>query len=319
MRIRVLVVGFVFIVTTACAQVKETSVISFYNVENLFDTINDPNKNNEEFLPQGKNQWTADRYEDHVKKLAQVMDDMGDIFAMGVAEIENAQVMRDILNQRTDNKLAIVHYESDDARGVDVGLFYDSTQMNILNSGFIRFRTVTSDNATRDIIWAKFSYKKQTLYFLVNHWPSRRGGAKESEVNRLKAAEMASHFIDSISNIDKNGLIIFMGDLNDYPQDAAPKMISERLTPMIFKQSGEFGGSYNYRGDWDVLDHIMVSPTLFFNKKVKVVENSGQILSFPYLITEYKGNQVPNRVYAGAKYLGGYSDHLPVRIEVQLK
>ena len=316
---RLVLLGIVFVVTTACAQVKQASVISFYNVENLFDTINDPNKNDEEFLPQGKNQWTADRYEDHVKKLAQVMDDMGNIFAMGVAEIENAQVMRDILNQRANNKLGIVHYESDDARGVDVGLFYDSTRMDLLNSGYIRFRTVTSDNATRDIVWAKFSYKKQTLYFLVNHWPSRRGGAEESEVNRLKAAEKAAHFIDSVSNVDKNGLIVFMGDLNDYPQDAAPKMISERLTSMISKESGEFGGSYNYRGDWDVLDHIMVSSTLFSNKKIKVVENSGQILSFPYLMTVYKGDKVPNRVYAGAKYLGGYSDHLPVRIEVKLK
>lgn len=319
MRNSVILLSIVFVVTTSCAQVKQASVIGFYNVENLFDTINDPNKNDEEFLPDGKNKWTADRYEDHVKKLAQVMDNMGNIFAMGVSEIENAQVMRDILNQRSSNKLGIVHYESADERGVDVGLFYDSTQLKLINSGYIRFRTVTSDKATRDIVWAKFSYKKQSLYFLVNHWPSRIGGAEESEPNRLKAAEMATHFIDSVSTVDTKGMFVFMGDLNDYPQDAAPKKIAERLTPMITKASGEFGGSYNYKGDWDVLDHIMVSPQLFTNKKIKVVENSGQILSFPYLMTEYKDDKVPNRVYAGAKYLGGYSDHLPVRIEVQLK
>lgn len=316
---RLVLLSVIFTVTTACAQVKKTSVIGFYNVENLFDTINDPNKFDEQFLPEGEYRWTADRYEDHVKKLAQVMDDMGDILAMGVAEVENATVMRDILKERSSNKLGIVHYESDDARGVDVGLYYDSTRLSLINSGYIRFKTVTSDNATRDIIWAKFSYKKVSLYFLVNHWPSRRGGAEESEPNRLKAAELAANFIDSISVTDTKAAFIFMGDLNDYPQDAAPKMIAKRLTPMISKASGEFGGSYNYRGEWDVLDHIMVSASLLCNKKISVVSNSGKILSFPYLMTEYKGKQVPNRVYAGAKYLGGYSDHLPVQIEVQLK
>lgn len=304
---------------TACAQSKKSSYIGFYNVENLFDTINDPSKNDEDFLPKGDLMWTSERYQDHVKKLAQVMNDMGDIVAMGVVEIENKNVMRDILNQRKKNKLGIVHYDSPDERGVDVGLFYDSTRLNLQHSGYIRFRTVTTDIPTRDIVWAKFLYKKQPVYFMVNHWPSRRGGAENSEPNRLKAAEMAANFIDSITRIEPQSSFVFMGDLNDYPQNSAPQIISKRLTPMISKSSGEYGGSYNYRGEWDVLDHIMVSEKLFTSKPFSVLKNSGQILSFPYLMEEYKGQKVPLRVYAGKKYLGGYSDHLPVRIGVRLK
>lgn len=307
------------IVTSACAQVKKTGIIGFYNVENLYDTLNDPDKDDEEFLPEGKNQWTQERYNDKLKKMAQVMNDMGNLLVLGVCEIENERVLRDVLKQRTDNKLAIVHYDSDDARGVDVGLFYDSTQLKLDNSGYLRYRTVVEDKPTRDILWAKFSAGKQNVYFLVNHWPSRRGGEKESEPNRLKAADVARNFIDSVTLVDKKAAFVFMGDLNDYPTNTAPLKIAEKLTPMITKASGEFGGSYNYRGEWDVLDHIMVSSSLFKNKGFTVISNSGKILSFPYLMTVYKGNKVPNRLYAGDKYLGGYSDHLPVSIEVQLK
>ena len=310
---------FVFYVSIACSQVKKASVVGFYNVENLYDTINDPTKNDEQFLPTGEYRWTSERYNDHVKKLAQVMDDMGNILAMGVAEIENSQVLYDLLKARKSNKLGVVHYDSDDERGVDVGLFYDSTRLKLQTSGFIRFRTVTTDITTRDILWAKFNFKKESIYFMVNHWPSRRGGAEKSEPNRLKAAELAVQFMDSVMRIDPDANFIFMGDLNDYPQDVAPKKVAERLTPMITKESGKYGGSYNYRDEWDVLDHIMVSPTLFNTKKLKVVKNSGEIISFPYLIEQYKGKDVPFRVYAGSKYLGGYSDHLPVKIEVLLK
>lgn len=315
------IVGFLlfFTITTIYSQIDETSVIGFYNVENLFDTINDPNVNDEQFLPDGDYKWTSERYYDHVEKLAQVFDDYGDILAMGVAEIENRMVMEDILKYRQSNKLAIVHYDSEDARGVDVGLYYDSTRLKLDDSGFIRFRTVTSDITTRDIIWAKFFYKKQPLYFLVNHWPSRRGGAEASEPNRVLAAELALKFIDSVSVADKKAAFVFMGDLNDSPQDKAPKIISNRLSSMISKESGTYGGSYLFRGEWDVLDHIMVSKSLYTNKKFKVLENSGEIISFPYMIEQYKGNDVPFRVYVGRKYLGGYSDHFPVRIKVQLK
>jgi predicted extracellular nuclease len=108
-----------------------------------------------------------------------------------------------------------------------------------------------------------------------------------------------------------------MGDLNDYPTDKAPQLIDEKLNPLITKESGEFGGSHNYKETWDVLDHIFVSPSLQNSKKgFKVCSSSGKIHSFSFLLTEYKGQIVPFRTYGGSTYLGGYSDHLPVSIEL---
>ena len=108
-----------------------------------------------------------------------------------------------------------------------------------------------------------------------------------------------------------------MGDLNDHPQDAAPQLIASKLIPQITKSSGTFGGSYNYKNEWDVLDHIFISSNTL-SGKIQVQTESGKIHDFPYLLTEYKGQTVPNRTYAGSKYLGGYSDHLPVSIQVIL-
>jgi predicted extracellular nuclease len=152
---------------------------------------------------------------------------------------------------------------------------------------------------------------------MVNHWPSRRGGTDESAPRRLMAAQMAGHFIDSIQKNDPKAKIILMGDLNDHPKDAGPQLIASKLTPQITKASGSFGGSFNYKNEWDVLDHIFASSNAFTGK-IQVQTESGKIHDFPYLLTQYKGQTVPNRTYAGAKYLGGYSDHLPVSIQVIL-
>jgi endonuclease/exonuclease/phosphatase family metal-dependent hydrolase len=110
--------------------------------------------------------------------------------------------------------------------------------------------------------------------------------------------------------------IVFMGDLNDHPSDKAPKKIAERLVPMIDKSSGIYGGTHNYKDEWDVLDHLMVSNGFMTSTSMKAISGSGKIHSFDFLITEYKGKMVPFRTYAGTKYLGGYSDHLPVSIRV---
>lgn len=150
---------------------------------------------------------------------------------------------------------------------------------------------------------------------MVNHWPSRRSGTDTSEPKRIKAAEAGAQFIDSIMKINPSAKIVYLGDLNDHPQDKAPQIIQQRLIPAITAASGEFGGSYNYKEEWGVLDHIYVSKGMSTGA-VRMKENSGKISSFPYLITEYKGNKVPFRTYAGDKFLGGYSDHLPVSIEI---
>lgn len=312
-------------VLISCARTVNTDIrntneatIIFYNVENLFDTIDDPHKLDNDFLPNGRYNWNTERYNNHLTNTARLMDNLDNILAMGICEIENREVLEDLLKVQKNKKLAIVHHESPDRRGIDVALFYDSTRLKRIKDGVIRFTLNEKEKPTRDIMWAKFDYQQHPIYFLINHWPSRIGGDKKSEPNRIKAANLAAQFIDSIENIDPNASFFFMGDLNGYPNEKATQIISSRLQPMINSLSGEYGGTYNYRGEWEILDHMMVSNNLFGNTSLRVKEGSGQIISFPYLIENYKGKQLPFRIFAGGKYLGGFSDHLPIIIKVIL-
>lgn len=311
---------FSLLILSSCAT-SQNYTVGFYNVENLFDTKNDPTIDDEDFLPESENEWNSERYETKLKHLVQVTDQMENLLALGMVEIENAHVIRDFMvaSPRFSKSFGLVHFDCEDARGIDVALIYDSTKMTLFQKGILRFDLETEAKAkTRDILWAKFYSKKDTLFFMINHWPSRRGGEEASEVNRLKAAGEARKFIDSLQNIQPKAKIIFMGDLNDYPDNKAPQLIAEKLNPQITKKSGEFGGTYNYKGEWDVLDHIFTSPALETKKKISLVPNSGKIYSPAFLLETYKGNIVPFRTYAGKKYLGGYSDHLPVSIEIKL-
>ncbi len=297
--------------------------IGFYNVENLFDTINDPAKNDEDFLPAGKNNWTGERYMEKINRIHTVFAEMGNLLAVGVCEIENEAVVRDIvrLSPSMSKTHGVVHAESMDARGIDVALIYDSIRLHLISQGIIRFTLPGKDIPTsRDILWTKFVSKKDTIHFLINHWPSRSGGQEQSEPNRMEAAKNAKQYLDSVLAMQPDAKIIFMGDLNDYPTNDGPKLIAEKLRPQICKASGEFGGTYSYKGEWDVLDHILVSNNLVAKTKgFKVVSGSGKIHSPKYLMETFKGDVVPFRTYAGSKYLGGYSDHLPVTIDVKLR
>ena len=296
-------------------QAQQIQTVAFYNVENLFDTIDGPN-DDAEFLPAAESQWNTEKYNAKLAHIRQVMAALNMPMIMGVCEIENRGVLADVIGQ--DKRYGIVHYDSPDARGIDVALLYRKDLLRLKSSGKIRF-TLPGDSipTSRDIVWAQYQYKKESLYVLVNHWPSRRSGADESAPRRLMAAQMAGQFIDSLQKNDPKAKIILMGDLNDHPQDAAPQLIASKLIPQITKSSGAFGGSYNYKNEWDVLDHIFISSNTL-SGKIQVQTESGKIHNFPYLLTEYKGQTVPNRTYAGSKYLGGYSDHLPVSIQVIL-
>lgn len=297
---------------------KGTYAVGFYNVENLYDTIDQPH-NDEEFLPNGKNKWTSERYLTKLKNLNQVIDEMDNVALLGVCEIENAEVLKDLNAASTNRKnFQVVHFDSKDGRGVDVGMIYNPDVFKLNDAGFVRYMINNNDTYTRDIVWGKFVVNKDTVFALVNHWPSRRNGEKDSEPNRIIAAESAAKFIDSVLASSPASKIIFMGDLNDYPTNKSAMMIAERLTPMIDKSSGKFGGSYNYKQEWDVLDHMMVSPNSF-KGSFKVVPSSGEIISEEFMLEEFKGNIVPRRNYAGSNYLEGYSDHLPVQFSIQVK
>lgn len=294
--------------------------IGFYNVENLFDTIDGTN-DDAEFLPGAKSEWNSARYAEKLAHINQVFELFKNPLMIGMCEVENEAVVRDVLSHSKNlKKYGVVHYESPDARGIDVALIYDSLTLKLVNSGKLRFVLPgRTEPSTRDIVWGKFAYKKDTIIGMVNHWPSRRGGESESDIFRLEAAKTARAFIDSLLKVNPDYKIVAMGDLNDYPTNAAPMLVAEKLPEQITKASGSFGGSYNYKSEWDVLDHIMASPGLMKKKGFHIVPNSGKIHSPEFLMSEYKGDRVPFRTYGGSKYLGGYSDHLPVSVVILLQ
>lgn len=307
------------IVLLTNVQAQTTRTIAFYNVENLFDTLDHPVKNDNEFLPDGSYEWTSERYQTKLLRINQVIDSLRVPMILGLCEIENEAVVQDVVNAGSlKNTHSIVHFESLDQRGIDNAIIYDKTVLTLVQSGIIRFDMPEPFSPSRDIVWAKFSRGNDTILAMVNHWPSRYGGQVESEPKRLVASTAASAFIDSVLNQNKKMNLIFMGDLNDYPDNKSVQLITESLKPVITEKSGIYGGSHNYRGEWGVLDHMMVSKA-FLKKKTKVKKKTAEIYTPEFLLTEYKGNIVPNRMYGGRKYLGGYSDHMPIVIEVKMK
>ena len=320
MKINILALSLITLLSfQSCSQTERT--IAFYNIENLFDTINSPTTNDSEYLPDAGKKWGTEKYFEKITHINEVVNKLNSPIILGLCEIENEQVVRDIVQGgNMKDKYGVVHFQSLDKRGIDNAIVFDSTLLTMTSKGIIRFDMPEGFTPSRDIVWAKFKNKDTEILTMVNHWPSRRGGQVISEPKRLVAAVAARTFIDSVLLASPDMNIVFMGDLNDYPENLAPKMISSALNPMITAKSGKFGGSHNYRGEWNILDHIMVSSKFSKNKNsIKVVKKSGKIHSYDFLLSTYKGNIVPFRTFGGKKYLAGYSDHLPVTIDVQLR
>ncbi|MDB0062476.1 hypothetical protein N9F27_00105 [Crocinitomicaceae bacterium] len=309
---------FSFILSSASLFAQKNAQVVFYNVENLFDTLDTPNQADEEYLPTAEKNWNSEKYWEKIAHINKVMNEFDNIALMGVCEIENKAVLDDVVKGQKQ-KLKIAHFESADERGIDVGLMYNKKIFCLKKKGILRFTlTVKGEpKATRDILYVELKHKKERIHVVVNHWPSRYGGAEESEPSRLLASETAKKYIDSVLTIDPQAKIIFMGDLNDYPSNNSVENIMEKLTPMITQTSGSKGGSHSYKNEWNILDHMLISPGMENTGGMQAITNSGKINEFEYLLETWKGNVVPLRTYVGSKYLGGYSDHLPVSFEIQ--
>lgn len=303
--------------------------IIFYNVENLFDTINDPNTDDDEFTPQGSKEWGRIRYEDKLEKLSKVITTPSNKnpLLIGLAEIENRVVVNDLIKtgRLFNSKYEIAHYDSPDQRGIDVALAFDSERFLLLYSEAMSVKMENNDDfKTRDILYVKGLLKDSIpLHIFVNHWSSRRGGQKESEHKRVLAAHKLKIKSDSILAIDADANIMFMGDFNDYPTN---KSITEILgaksvevsketdfTNLLMPQHAEGRGTHNYKGEWGALDQMMISPGLKKGKTLSVKGDKAHILYEDFLLYEHKsGDKTPSRTFGGPNYYGGYSDHLPI-------
>ena len=289
------------------------------NCENLFDTRHDSLKNDLEFLPDGSYKWTPSRYWAKLNHLGQEIvaqsDPVPDFVAM--CEVENDSVMFD-LTKRSLLRNAGYEYvmtSSPDERGIDVALLYQPASFALLNSRSIRILPLPDTRPTRDILYASgLIITGDTLHVFVVHAPSRRGGEEASRPYRLHVASRLAEAVDSVYAISRDAKIIIAGDFNDYADSPALKYLYEHhLTNISHDAQGSHGAKATYRwhGEWRSLDQILCSPSLAAAKQ------ECKIGDLPFLLEddEKYGGKKPYRTYLGPRYLGGYSDHLPLVVK----
>ena len=286
----------------------------FYNVENLFDTIDNPNTRDNEFLPKSEKKWDTYRYNYKLNQLDKVFSEivkkenenrLPDI--IGLCEVENKFVIDDLLKTETfkNHSYKIIHKQSPDGRGIDCALLVDE-KFEVLNSDFIKINNPKESRATRDIVFGKLKFKNQIINVFVNHWPSRWGGQEASNHKRVFVAEVLRKYIDN--NTSESDFNLIMGDFNDYPtnESLADILVKDDLVNLMSKSNVSGRGSYNYRGNWDWLDQIIVSQDDF-----KLISFGAFEEDF-MMYTNKKGEVYPNRSFGGNNWYAGFSDHLPV-------
>ena len=331
--------AFIFVITSMtvpCQQQNDTLCLAFWNTENLFDTIDDPAINDEEFLPNGEMEWTEDRLDKKMFNLARIIRMMNngngpDI--LGVCEVENQAVLAEMVNKYlSDLDYEIAYLESPDNRGIDNGLIFKSDKFKLLN---VQADTVhLSDGWPTRLIFGVnlLTNENKKITVFVNHWPSRSGGQIESEPKRIAAAQTLRNSVDRIFQADSNANIFVIGDFNDDPVNvsvletlkAHPVKCDSLNSDYEFSPVGELFnlsyekfengvGSFKYKDTWNMLDQIIVSGSLIIGNDINYICNSLEVFKPDLIVTqsgEYEGTPFPT--YGGRRYLGGYSDHFPV-------
>jgi predicted extracellular nuclease len=311
--------------------------VAFYNVENLFDTVDDPAKPDEEFLPESKKKWTPERYQVKLDHLAKVVEGMGYPALIGLAEVENATVLADFCKKTSlkAHDYGFVHFESPDFRGIDVALLFKKSMFTVTGSDTIRIRfpkDMIPDNpdyTTRDLLVVEGKFAgKEKLHLIVAHLPSRSGGQAETEPRRKYVASQIGRKVDAIFKSDASANIIVMGDMNDEPTDpsilqsleAQPvgeNFAQQTMYNCFHKLKLDGQGSYRYKGDWNMLDHIILSTNLMEGDKQLKYAKSVIFQQDWMMYKDEKYGLAPSRTYGGDRYFGGYSDHLPVYVELK--
>jgi hypothetical protein len=315
----------------------KVGIIGFYNLENLFDTINQAN-DDEEWLPESAHLYTYQVYNDKLAHLSDVLSQIGadlspdGLSMFGCAEVENEGVLKDLVNtpKLKNRGYKIVHYDSPDLRGIDVGLIYNPKYFKVLKSEPLNV-PLMGDNgkpyATRDVLYVYGIYDGEPLSVFVNHWPSRRGGEEASAPSRALAAGVAKHKIDSILMIDPNAKYIVMGDLNDDPvSPSVAKVLGSKGDPEKVKPGGLYNpwvkfykqgiGTLAYGDSWNLFDQIMVSHAFLDKSQNGFFFKQAFIFKKEFMLQQsgrYKG--YPLRTFDGNVYMQGYSDHFPTYIE----
>lgn len=310
--------------------------IGFYNLENLFDTIDSPITNDADFLPGGKLLWNTPKYISKQANMAKVISQLGTelnpdgVAVLGVAEIENKKVLEDLCTQEAlkSRNYQIIHFDSPDERGIDCGFLYQPKYFTPTASK--AFPVALKDpktgevDFTRDIVYVTGTLDGEQTHFMVGHWPSRRGGEAASASSRAAAAGVCKHIADSLLAADENAKIVIMGDLNDDPDSPSlTKVLEAKGDTKDVKTGGLYNPMYShykngdgtmaYRDTWSLFDQMIVSQPLVHKKSGGWQFYKSIVFRKPWLIQAdgtYKG--YPFRTFSGDIFINGYSDHLPV-------
>lgn len=311
-------------------------VVAFYNVENLFDTADDPLTSDNDFTPGGKYAWTQEKYAQKLQNLAKVIEEL-DADMLGLAEVENREVLADLIAQPglKDRDYQIVHTHSKDTRGIDVALIYKKASFAYEDHESLTPRFSEGKYLSRDILWVKGTVANgETLHLMVNHWPSRRSGREESEPKRLTLARLARGTVNKIQAQDPDAKILLMGDFNDDPHnrpvqevlnakgDLASVTETGLYNPMRELHKPSSYGSLTYQGKWNLFDQIIMSKHLVTETKgLHFVARSAEAYQPEWLQVGYgRSADAPRRmIFRGEFREDGFSDHFPVRARLVVK
>lgn len=331
-----------FLLLSLALVSQEKFRVTFYNVENLYDIKDNPFTNDDDLTPTGKLRWTKYRYWQKQHNIARVISSIDGGYPpaiIGLSEVENDSVLYD-LTKRTvlkKHKYEYIITYSKDFRGSNIALLYQRDQIKILSRKSYT-PIIDTLKTTRDILHITGQLVNGGLLdVFVCHFPSRSEGIKRSRPYRIKCAALLRQKVDSLYRVRSDVNIIVMGDFNDYPIDVSLKdtlraseikeeIVDKELYNMFYTESiqkEKTVGSYKYRGKWDYLDQFIVNGRLLkTNSKIRIKDNEAYVYFADFLMIEdskkYRGLK-PFRTYSGWKYLGGFSDHLPIYLDLEIK
>jgi predicted extracellular nuclease len=306
--------------------------VAFYNVENLFDIKDNKFTYDNDFLPGSVKRWTKKRYETKLHKLANVISKIEfnaiqkPPTLIGIAEAENKKVLQDLI-QTEDLKpynYEIIHYDSKDERGIDVGFIYNRDEFELEYSKPFSVYLEKEDGTqdfTRDILLVSGKIKGELIHCIVNHWPSRRDGLDETSIHRIAAAKTVLRILECLKKKEPNPKIIVMGDFNDNPNNDSVKLLSDKgglFNPMKTLLSYS-RGTQNHSFRWNVFDQMLFTTNFFNTNNSTLKFETADIFDEKFLKQsdgKFKGQ--PFRTYVGKKYKGGFSDHFPVYLRLSM-
>ncbi len=325
---RVTLSVIVFLVTLLPQTSGQDRTVMFYNVENLFDTVDDTTKNDEGFLPGGSRRWTASRYNRKLSSIARAVAASGEWelpSLIGLCEVENEAVLRDLAygTLLSAGNYGIVHRESPDTRGIDLALLYRRDNFSLEQAdAWLPAGADSTPILTRNILYVKLTTGTDTLHIVLCHLPSRRGGVLAAGELRERMVTLTGAGIDSImSTSGGRAAVIVMGDFNTGPGEPLMAEFTRKagLVNLSAEAAGQGRGSYRYQGTWEMIDQVLVSASMTDSTTVfYAVPGSFRVVDAPFLLTvdeTYPGRK-PYPTYGGYRYSGGYSDHLPVTFKV---